>query len=1028
MCIKLSPKGICGLYLGQNMTKEFILKLFIGFSLLFSGLLFSADEDEDDRDRGGIEEITVTAEKRTSTVSDTSMSITAFDSSLLEDLGMQGPDDLMDQLPATTRDAYDVRIRGVGRNFRSLGGDPGVATYYNGVYSPDFGIAASENYLYDVERIEVLRGPQGTLYGRNSIGGAINYITKKPAFESEGEIRTVLGDYGTQQYFFMSSAPITDNFAYRLTAASVDRDGIQKSVGSGRDTNSLNDENITMTLLWNINDSMSAQVRVNDRLSDRIIPSGLLLSEGYGPNRGKRNTTDFVYGMRKATETTPGAVKFTNPINGLVGYGAPRRPGVDVTGFPYRANPAYGQTGPGVIGTYNVNVNDDTNCDDWPYGPPGCAANHTMFEQNGIQGKFVWDINDRTQMTYYYGYVDFDYTFNQDLDQTSSEFSQYRQTVLEDVHMMTHEININWMIGDDIEVTSGVFFMDENRQQDYSLANSVPNITQAANYGLLDTTFGTVKALTGIQLDLPGAPFDYYTTYQSLMSILGWPSDAATPHVRLGDAPSGSTVSGRWQGDARGDVYRHQNEVQTDAVAYFTQGTWTINETWALTLGARYAEDEKEALEVRGGYTELYASALAGYLPVINLLAGAPYLPIGADVTPSAHTNVAMGNASFKFDPALVAQYTALAGAGLLPASYVYPLSLDTSNVITPTCELTATTCATPLRLGQGIPYSYTSTIPGEDTWSDTNVRANVDYSPNDYQLWYLSYTTGYRAGGYSLGVSGARDDARDENNIPNGTGQILVSYDKEEVKAIELGYKGLHVDDTLQIFASIYHYDYDGYQDQVQLFDPIRGAGTEFVDNADGITNQGFEIEMNYAATDRLTIAGNYSYTETEYGEDYVVLTIDDPTNPVPVFGLCTQGYVGCATDDPSFVDDYTVNLKGGPLKGIPQDKFTIRATYEMDTRFGPIWWLVNHSYTGDFSASGVQRDLDRIQSREVSNLSASWWSEDGNLSVRAYINNMFDNKMYYSMGTSSDEQNYRKTVAPLSPRIWGVDLRYKF
>ena len=93
--------------------------------------LFSAEEEST---RGGIEEITVTAEKRTSTVSDTSMSISAFDASLIEDLGLQGANDLMDQLPATTRDQYDVRIRGVGRNFRALGGDPGVATYYNGVF------------------------------------------------------------------------------------------------------------------------------------------------------------------------------------------------------------------------------------------------------------------------------------------------------------------------------------------------------------------------------------------------------------------------------------------------------------------------------------------------------------------------------------------------------------------------------------------------------------------------------------------------------------------------------------------------------------------------------------------------------------------------------------------------------------------------------------------------------------------------------------------------------------------------------
>ena len=108
------------------------LSFLLGFLVILPSTLFS---DEEDGNRGSIEEITVTAEKRTSTVSDTSMSITAFDSSLLEDLGMQGADDLMDQLPATTRDAYDVRIRGVGRNFRALGGDPGVATYYNGIYS-----------------------------------------------------------------------------------------------------------------------------------------------------------------------------------------------------------------------------------------------------------------------------------------------------------------------------------------------------------------------------------------------------------------------------------------------------------------------------------------------------------------------------------------------------------------------------------------------------------------------------------------------------------------------------------------------------------------------------------------------------------------------------------------------------------------------------------------------------------------------------------------------------------------------------
>jgi len=196
-----------------------------------------------------IEEVIVTAEKRESTVSDTSIAITAFGQSMIEDMGIQGADEMVNFIPATTRDAYDIRIRGVGRNFRALGGDPGVATYYNGVYSEDFGIASSESALYDINRIEVLRGPQGTLYGRNSIGGALNYITNQPSYEFEGEIRGMLGNLSTQELYGVLSGPlIADRLAYRLTGVWRDRDGAQEGIDGSEDVNSVGDQNIALAL------------------------------------------------------------------------------------------------------------------------------------------------------------------------------------------------------------------------------------------------------------------------------------------------------------------------------------------------------------------------------------------------------------------------------------------------------------------------------------------------------------------------------------------------------------------------------------------------------------------------------------------------------------------------------------------------------------------------------------------------------------------------------------------------------------
>ena len=132
----------------------------------------------------------------------------------------------------------------------------------------------------------------------------------------------------------------------------MDRGGTQECINC-ENPRSLDDANEVLTLLFTPNDDMEFQIRANSRYVDNIIPSRVLLNSGMGPLRGSQDTTSLVRGVRKATATTPGAIAFTNPNTGEVGYGAPMRAGVDNASWPGRWNSYYGSSLP-TLGTYNA--------------------------------------------------------------------------------------------------------------------------------------------------------------------------------------------------------------------------------------------------------------------------------------------------------------------------------------------------------------------------------------------------------------------------------------------------------------------------------------------------------------------------------------------------------------------------------------------------------------------------------------------------------------------------------------------------
>ena len=153
-----------------------------------------------------LEEIVVTAQKRSESLQEVPISIVAFSGDDIERLNISNTIDLVKNIPGMTGvnnvglpQAAAYFIRGIGQDESVSTMDPAVGTFVDGVFMSRQ--IANNSRLYDLESVEVLKGPQGTLYGRNTTGGAVRIITKKPTEETEGWVDIAYGDYETIEAF-----------------------------------------------------------------------------------------------------------------------------------------------------------------------------------------------------------------------------------------------------------------------------------------------------------------------------------------------------------------------------------------------------------------------------------------------------------------------------------------------------------------------------------------------------------------------------------------------------------------------------------------------------------------------------------------------------------------------------------------------------------------------------------------------------------------------------------------------------------
>ena len=182
-----------------------------------------------------IQEVVVTAERRTSTVQITPMAITAVTGDTLQEQQITDIQSLSNQLPNVefSRSGGDARvfIRGIGLDSITPGSDPRVAIYTDGGYNPR--AQAALGSFYDIERVEVLSGPQGTLYGRNATAGAINIISRDPGPSLNGYGKLTVGDYSTVRAEGAVGGPLSERIGGRVAFQTSDQSGFGTNIVTG---------------------------------------------------------------------------------------------------------------------------------------------------------------------------------------------------------------------------------------------------------------------------------------------------------------------------------------------------------------------------------------------------------------------------------------------------------------------------------------------------------------------------------------------------------------------------------------------------------------------------------------------------------------------------------------------------------------------------------------------------------------------------------------------------------------------------
>ncbi|MGE5500844.1 MAG: TonB-dependent receptor domain-containing protein [Ignavibacteriales bacterium] len=1006
----------------------------------------------DGADAGTVAALIVTAQKKEENIQDVPIAISAFTEKSLQEQKIEGGFDLLKAIPNVTFSknnfsGYNFSIRGIGTKAISVTTDPGVAVEFNS--TPLIRNRLFEQEYFDVERVEVLRGPQGTLHGRNATAGVINVISAKPNMsEFNGWIKGEVGNYDTKRLSAMVNVPLVDDkLAVRFAGAATMRDGFTKNLFDNTRDDGRNLWSARMTLGFNPTENIRSNL-IWERFEeddDRSRTSKQLCTPDPGPT--KVGDREIVGGYGYSLGQQRGIYSqgcLPRSLYDDAAYGAPN--GWAIPFIAALADPALG----GKIGCDRKNSSGFT-CEVVtalkygvdPYGAvtqshdlraiysrlhPTYQAKTDVLEWNvefmlssvldlTLQTAYSKDEIRSTQDYNRYTTVP-SFSDSSDIvvwgnpvgpDGWSLVPSPFRDLLRGGVFCDPQLGCSDTIMGEDLSRARTQQFTQEARVA--SNFKGSWNFVLGANYLRYRTTedyyvFNNGITLAGVvalnghlgaSWDDPGAR-DRFTTHPDCTT--------APPLGGILCVPIEQNGIENIQ-DTGHNYFLSRNPYVLTSKSMFGEMYWDFTDSLKLTAGLRYTDDEKRF----------------SLIPSQTLL------------TPREYVGLA------QMDEFLRNYFTALPFTG---AGFGYPVKDVASR-----------------------------------EWKEVTGRVGVEWQPNlefaEHSLIYAFYARGYKGGGFNPPPPGFNyDEAAAFGNVYAFAAPP--EFEPEFVNSFEVGAKNTLLGGAATANATAFFYDYAGYQIS-KIVD--RSAYNENFD----ARVWGLELEGVLAPTRNLRLNGSLGYLDTALGNDSKSIDVMNrtaghadwilvkpgvtlPSNciiPVHIAEMvgayfeawsswaCPGGNVlgqnwtgkpplGLTLPDGTTYDPaehpeanygagFYSDVSGHELPNSPHFTVTLGAQYSFD-------FLEN--WRGTIRADGYWQSqswarvyelpIDKLHGWYNANLSVWVERPDDGLKIEFYVKNLLDETPITDAFINSDDSALTTNVFTLDPRLIGLSIRKEF